>query len=597
MLSILSQLNGELAEWSKALPWKGSIPQKGIVGSNPMFSAIFFILLTSILIFTHWNILKSDPLLNYDDSYVVAPLEKINTIGDYVSSFKANKVYDVQPVRDLSLWLDYKIQNQTGLHVHHATNLIVWIAILFLFFKLMLFFEIPLIVNYALVSLYAFHPALTNALVWVTARKHLLSTFFILWASYIVVKKANEVLCTYDVLSIVVLYLLSCFSQPINILWPLWILAFGFVAGWSISEILKDKKKLTLMTMLTIVFVVVAIINQHYYASTFVEQSQNLKYVETESNQLSFRLLLLGRSFWQAVVPYWSTPLYYYPGSVLNLFGIVLFSLGTWIVLRSKKSLYLSWGLFSLLPVMVVTINLTMVFGSDTYILNTVIGVYLCFALVLKKHSRWFEKKTTKALFLLIFSSILVSFAFQANSVSSAWESDLAQTTRAVNVEPSPVAINFHIQNLLNSKNYTDALIYSEQLLGWDPNFKTLAQLYSSSIFHHPKINIETKRRLLSELLKTHPQSPWVKYFLASLYAFENNFSDAADLMQTISLKDFWEFKSECSIIAAEFNFFLRKSGREMAKFEEKLEQIKSACKTHWNQSLYETRKRDLLAP
>jgi hypothetical protein len=30
---------GEVAEWSKAHAWKVCIPQKGIVGSNPTFSA------------------------------------------------------------------------------------------------------------------------------------------------------------------------------------------------------------------------------------------------------------------------------------------------------------------------------------------------------------------------------------------------------------------------------------------------------------------------------------------------------------------------------------------------------------------------------
>lgn len=31
-----------MAEWSKARAWKVRIPQKGIVGSNPTLSAMFF---------------------------------------------------------------------------------------------------------------------------------------------------------------------------------------------------------------------------------------------------------------------------------------------------------------------------------------------------------------------------------------------------------------------------------------------------------------------------------------------------------------------------------------------------------------------------
>ncbi len=36
-----SHVCGGVAEWSKALAWKVSIPQKGIEGSNPSSSAIF----------------------------------------------------------------------------------------------------------------------------------------------------------------------------------------------------------------------------------------------------------------------------------------------------------------------------------------------------------------------------------------------------------------------------------------------------------------------------------------------------------------------------------------------------------------------------
>lgn len=32
---------GEMTEWLKVRAWKVRIPQKGIVGSNPAFSAIF----------------------------------------------------------------------------------------------------------------------------------------------------------------------------------------------------------------------------------------------------------------------------------------------------------------------------------------------------------------------------------------------------------------------------------------------------------------------------------------------------------------------------------------------------------------------------
>ena len=43
---IMSGTSGEMAEWSIALPWKGSI-RKRIKGSNPFFSAILMIWLVA----------------------------------------------------------------------------------------------------------------------------------------------------------------------------------------------------------------------------------------------------------------------------------------------------------------------------------------------------------------------------------------------------------------------------------------------------------------------------------------------------------------------------------------------------------------------
>ena len=43
IFSLICSHYGELAEWLKAHAWKACIPQKGIGGSNPSFSAFLFI--------------------------------------------------------------------------------------------------------------------------------------------------------------------------------------------------------------------------------------------------------------------------------------------------------------------------------------------------------------------------------------------------------------------------------------------------------------------------------------------------------------------------------------------------------------------------
>jgi hypothetical protein len=254
------------------------------------------------------------------------------------------------------------------------------------------------------------------------------------------------------------------------------------------------------------------------------------------------------------------------------------------------------WAAFALLPILVITINLTVVFGSDTYILNTVAGLYLCIAIVAKNYCAIFEKKNVRVLLIIFFVLLFGFFLRESREVSRAWETDLLQTTRAVKIEPSPVVLSFHIQNLMRANDYPAAFNFSQRLMEWDPNFKIIDQLYASSLYRHPSIGREEKIKLLEEQLKNYPKSPWIKYFLASLYAAGENFSDAAALMESISAEEFGIFKAESSVIAAEISFFNQKAKVEKAKFETKLDQIKTLLKKDWNEDLYQARKRELFA-
>ncbi|MBF0301003.1 MAG: hypothetical protein HQK51_20005 [Oligoflexia bacterium] len=564
---------------------------------------LFFIGLFSLMLLVHWKTISNDILLGYDDDYVVAPMEKVTGISDYISKIKSGEIYDLQPVRDFTFWFDFQIKKTLNIGPHHFTNLMVWTFILILLFSLLVIQKIPNFMAYLLVSMYAFHPCFTNALLWVTARKHLLSTLFILLASYFLIRVVNNEknkVCRSSkkyLFSICIFYLLSCFSQPINILWPLW--AFAFVIhqhNYSLDKLLNKRWIVTSLILLGIL-VTCAMLNNFYYTKVYVGQSEIAKYVSEADNQISYRLLSIGRSYWQTLVPFWSTPTSYYPGSIQNILGIVLIVIVVWGVYKNRNRSLFIWLLFSVLPILVTTINLTNIFGSDTYILNTGIGMYIIGGLVVGAYSSnpIFLQKRIKYFISAAFIFLLMAYIYLSYQVSSSWQSDLSLFERAVKIETTPFNLKSYIQKLLQKGEYKKSYISAQKLMEWDPYGYNVDQVYASSIYKNPEISIQNKIILLENKLTIIEDSPWLKYYLAGLYASLSKFDKALSIINSIPEKDFHFFKEDMEIVLAEYIFFNQKSGKEYLSIVDKVMKIKNTINGNkWNEQKFLTRLQSL---
>lgn len=554
---------------------------------------LFFLMLFAALFFTHINLVSNDLLQDYDDQIVVKPMANVITFSDYQVKLKSAEIYDRQPVRDLSFWIDYQFQKKIKLSIFHFHNLIIWFGITILFFYILIYEQISRLTSAFIVTLYAFHPCLTTAVSWVSARKHLLSTFFILSATLVFLKafktgKKDFQISSISILSISVLYFLSCFSQPINIMWPLWAFCFYFFNKKNPSR----KRFVILFALLFGISLLAYFINNQYYSTTYLIQSGGAsKYVSATENELSLKILSVGASFFQIICPIWPTPASYYAGDTRNIVGVILLVLFGYYLFKTstkkKRNEIYGWAIFSILPLFVMNVRVTNILGSDTYILIPTLGVYILVARTIKPN-RWHY---------LAFSVLILFFVFTSNQVSNSWKSRKELWEYAHKNNETPTILKGLAAVYLLEKQYDLSFQYAAKLLKWNSSQMPGSDvIYVNSLSHLANVSAAEKIRLLEEGLKMAPASAVIKYTLAINYAHQKKWDLALKHMRAISAEDFKVFEEKIGNVSAEFYYYCLKVNNmknESCSFiPEKIKKINSKI---WNETQYNIKLGELL--
>jgi|LULL01.1.fsa_nt_gb hypothetical protein len=180
-----------------------------------IYQKIFLLIICLLYLASYITPFTSKALM-VDEDVIIKPLEKVNNLSDYLSLFQDGKIYDFQPVRDISHYIDILIINLTGFTafplIHNIFLLIVTSVLLY--YCLKFFFSTR--VSIFLCFFFFTHPMIYNIYVAYTSRKHILSFIFILAAFYFFRKSylnsSKEKVLSYT------FYLLSLLSQPINAL-------------------------------------------------------------------------------------------------------------------------------------------------------------------------------------------------------------------------------------------------------------------------------------------------------------------------------------------------------------------------------------------
>ena len=506
----------------------------------------FFVSIIFFLGIINFNLIVNDPIQNYDDSLLIPPLQNLNSPSEYIQKMKKGEIFDVQPLRDLSLLVNIKAKQLTGHGHFHLTNFIIYVLILFFTFKL-LSKSSPY--TFGLILLLAFHPVPLSSVFWISARKHLLSTLFILMATYLsskeTYKKHSWAICFF--------YICAILSHPINVLWPIWFIVFMLIRKGSLS-----KKELFLPIVLISLLTVFVYINHRYYTSIYLISSNGIpKLLPMSFDEfMATTILRFSRSFSQIFMPLSVSPIYYI-GNWKTLLGIPFLVILPWFFWKSLNRNQLIWPLFIILPLLVVYSKNTNIFISDTYLLIPFVGIIITTGLILERFRPSLKK------FNVIIMVLSCYFAFKSFHYAKAWESHVKLWEYTYRTEKSPHTLLEYGINQYVGKNFRELRIVATQLKFWDPHKRYVQGFFAASIYHDPYMKLEEK---LDILRKSYVDTPLFNHFLGSLYMQKNNWDKAWQFewkgMVSFLKNHFYNkmYKNELSTILAKLRYLCFKT-------------------------------------
>ncbi len=220
--------------------------------NNPIFLLLSFGIIIS-LVFQH---AFSAEFLNWDDEYYVVK-------NDLLDSFSFSKLLflfhpktyvmgNYHPITILSYAIETAIWGKNAF-VFHTTNLLLHVLNTFFVFKIACFFFKRIEISYLLALIFALHPNQVETLLWISDRKDLLSTLFLLLSLWQYLKYVQKPQVK-DLVLIFTFFLLACLSKATSVLLPVLFIAHQLIispkAKWSLTF------KVTLFIMLITSFLI-----------------------------------------------------------------------------------------------------------------------------------------------------------------------------------------------------------------------------------------------------------------------------------------------------------------------------------------------------
>lgn len=352
---------------------------------------IFSFFLLIILMVFYWNMLKSNTYFTIDDIALIGPVQRIS---NFFARYWEIERIDIQPVRDMTFYLDSCILKLTKFFSFRYTSLLIhFYCVLFVIKHLLK--KTDKIFAYLVGLLIAINPVYVLSISWISARKHLLATLFIL-AAYDVL--SGEEKFSYKRLVFYFTFcVLSFYSQPIHLWFPLWALFYYLFK----DRPFKFDKKIIALILGVIASIVAGLHNIIYYHSTKAPKAVNVT-TNYSLDDISQMINAYSRYFFNTFVPT-NLHVYYSGAAVQNLYGIVFLAFYIFTLFKVKKN---STRIFLLAPLGALSLVIVHKIGcyvSDTY---SLLFTYLIISLAMIK----LYQSTTKKIIIYPVLAILILF-------------------------------------------------------------------------------------------------------------------------------------------------------------------------------------------
>jgi hypothetical protein len=426
------------------------------------------------------------------DAYFLLPyLNKINNLTEYFFQLFSLQAFDIQPVRDLSLWIDWMIFHKWGTNVFIIHNAILWLVSGFLISKI-IELENPKLSplrSTFYVGTFLSYPLFAHIISFSMARKHILAFMFIMFATYYFLLFIKNYQWKYGLL-FSLSYLLAVFSQPICLLWPLWVVIYQYTYKKN-----EFKKFIPYLFILSVIFLLGFSANYIYYEKSVFFQS--IFGSKTKHALLIWpKFLSMGHYLFNIFFPY-KLVFYYEIKTERVIWGAIFFLLFSFFYLLRTKNFkkYFIWICFSFFPLGIILNTPNLLF--DVYLLLPCLGFFVLFVDLISTLS--------KRSGLLIGLTILIFFMFFTHQESQLWTNSRLWGESGFKRSPSCNGTVRYAREILSNGEVPEKeilnYIFQNNCFRYESTYNKLEIIVFESqlIFHDQNLTLDQKKSYLEE--------------------------------------------------------------------------------------------------
>ncbi|MCH2606088.1 MAG: tetratricopeptide repeat protein [Nitrospinales bacterium] len=402
---------------------------------NKLMRISICILLVIATFIAYMQVLKYGFITSFDDTEyltsnwnIKAGLTKESIVWAFSTSYAANW----HPLTWLSHMLDYELYGMEPFG-HHLTSLIFHITNTLLLFGVLLKMTGALWRSGLVAVLFALHPLNVESVAWVSERKNVLSTFFLLltlWAYVRYVDKKNAG----NYLLVVLFLALGLMSKPMLVTLPFVLLLLDF---WPLKRFSEVRPARLILEKVPLFILIIG-----SCVATFITQKSGGAIRSSEFSSLYFRVANALVSYFEylrnMLWPSGLSVFYPHPGNALPIWKplactILLVVVTIWVVKGIRRAPYLAVGWFWYLGTLVPVIGIVQVGEqamADRYTYVPLIGIFIAIAWSLPE-----QIKTGKEKLLPILSGIVISLLIALTWIQvSHWKNSITLFKHAINV-------------------------------------------------------------------------------------------------------------------------------------------------------------------
>jgi len=466
-----------------------------------------------------------DPICVYENPHIQTGI----TLKTIKWAFVAEYAYNWHPLTWLSHMLDWQLYgNNAG--GHHITNLIFHIANTLILFMVMKRMTSVLWQSAFVAALFALHPLHVESVAWISERKDVLSTFFLLltmWAYLRYIKSPN--IARY--LLTLFTFVLGLMAKPMLVTLPFILLLLDY---WPLARIDHFRwRTLYRLIFEKIPFIILSMVSS---VITFFAQQSGGAVATLTMISIKYRVYNAFISYVQYIIKMiWPVRLavfYPHPRQNVSVFYAIA-SAGFLLVITilvfrfAKNHRYLVTGWFWYLGTLLPVIGLAQV-GSqamaDRYSYITLTGLFIIIAWGLPELlGKWPQRKI-----VLWISSLMVlsALAVCANLQLRYWKNSITIFQHALNVTKNNYMAHFCMTPmLLEQGRVEEAIRHSSEAVRIKPDYADAINALGASLYRAGKIDEAIGHYERALEIDSHVAMAHLN--LASAYLMKGDFAQA----------------------------------------------------------------------